>query len=167
MGNPDNSKGNEIAIIGMAGRFPGAVDVDQFWRNLCQGVESVRSFAADELTASGIDPAVLEDPAYVNAGIVLEEADAFDASFFGYNPREVELMDPQHRLFLECAWTAFENAGYDPEEYAGQIGVYGGVARAQRAARARSSAMAPCDVPWLWRRHAPHEDVPARGFEPR
>src|SRR5258708_7103470 len=72
MGNPDNSKGNEIAIIGMAGRFPGAVDVDQFWRNLCQGVESVRSFTADELTASGIDPAVLEDPAYVNAGIVLE-----------------------------------------------------------------------------------------------
>jgi amino acid adenylation domain-containing protein len=119
----------EIAIIGMAGRFPGAANVDDFWRNLAQGVESVRSFTPAELAAAGIDSAVLKDPGYVNAGIVLEEADAFDAAFFGYHPREAELMDPQQRAFLECAWTALEHAGYDPETCEGLIGVYGGVAR--------------------------------------
>ncbi|MDB6109200.1 MAG: amino acid adenylation protein [Pedosphaera sp.] len=119
----------EIAVIGLAGRFPGAANVDEFWRNLCQGVEAIRSFTPEELAASGIDPSVLKDPAYVNAGVVLEEADAFDAAFFGYPPREAELMEPQHRLFLECAWTALEHAGYDSEEYEGLIGVYGGVAR--------------------------------------
>jgi amino acid adenylation domain-containing protein len=119
----------EIAVVGLAGRFPGAANVDEFWRNLCQGVESARTFTPAELAASGIDQSVLQQPAYVNVGVVLEEADAFDAAFFGYNPREVELMDPQHRVFLECAWTALEHAGYDPEEYAGPIGVYAGVAR--------------------------------------
>ncbi|MDB6017608.1 MAG: amino acid adenylation protein [Pedosphaera sp.] len=119
----------EVAIIGLAGRFPGAANVDEFWRNICDRVESVRSFSAEELAASGIDPAVLKDPRYVNRGVVLEEADSFDAAFFGYHPREVELMDPQHRVFLECAWAALEHAGYDPEEYDGLIGVYGGVAR--------------------------------------
>src|SRR5947209_19705482 len=91
----------EVAIIGMAGRFPGAANVDEFWRNLCKGVESVRAFTAEELAGAGINPDVLKAPGYVNAGMVLDEADSFDAGFFGYHPREVELMDPQHRVFLE------------------------------------------------------------------
>jgi amino acid adenylation domain-containing protein len=119
----------EVAIIGMAGRFPGASNVDEFWGNLCNGVESVRMFTTEELAGAGINPDVLKQPSYVNAGVVLDEADSFDAGFFGYHPREVELMDPQHRVFLECAWSALEHAGYDPETYAGSIGVYGGVAR--------------------------------------
>ena len=119
----------EVAIIGMAGRFPGAANVDEFWRNLSDGLESVRTFTAEELAGAGINPDVLKEPGYVNAGVVLDEADSFDAGFFGYHPREVELMDPQHRVFLECAWSALEHAGYDPETYGGSIGVYGGVAR--------------------------------------
>ncbi|MDB6125044.1 MAG: Amino acid adenylation domain protein [Pedosphaera sp.] len=119
----------EVAIVGMAGRFPGAANVDQFWQNLCQGIESVRTFTPAELAGAGTNPGVLNDPNYVNAGVVLEEADSFDANFFGYHPREVEVMDPQHRVFLECAWSALEHAGYDPETYNGLIGVYGGVAR--------------------------------------
>jgi acyl transferase domain-containing protein len=124
-----SSPREEIAIIGLAGRFPGARNIDEFWRNLRDGVESITSFTAEDLAASGIDPAVLAEPGYVNAGAPLEEADAFDAPFFGMLPREAELTDPQHRIFLECAWTALEHAGCDPERYDGLIGVYGGVAR--------------------------------------
>jgi amino acid adenylation domain-containing protein len=127
-----NSRENcreEIAIVGMAGRFPGAANVDEFWRNLCQGVEAVRPFAPEEMAEAGVDAETLKNPNYVKAGIVLEDADCFDAAFFGYKPREVELMDPQHRIFLECAWSALEHAGYDSEEYEGQIGVFGAVAR--------------------------------------
>jgi phthiocerol/phenolphthiocerol synthesis type-I polyketide synthase E len=120
---------DEIAIIGMAGRFPGAKDIDEFWRNLRNGVESIAFFTPEELAASGVDPDLLKDPAYVPAAGFLEEADSFDASFFGYSPREAELMDPQQRIMLECAWMAVEHAGYDPEEYDGLIGVFGGVAR--------------------------------------
>jgi phthiocerol/phenolphthiocerol synthesis type-I polyketide synthase E len=116
----------DVAIIGMAGRFPGANTVAAFWRNLCAGVESVTFFSDAELRAAGIAPAVLEDPSYVKAASVLDDPAAFDASFFGYAPREAELMDPQHRFFLECAWEALEDAGYDPERYDGAVGVYGG-----------------------------------------
>jgi acyl transferase domain-containing protein len=124
-----DSAREEIAIVGMAGRFPGARDIAEFWRNLRDGVESVTSFTPEELSSAGVDAAVLQQPGYVNAGTVLAEADAFDAAFFGMLPREAELTDPQHRIFLECAWTALEHAGYDPERYEGLIGVYGGVAR--------------------------------------
>jgi acyl transferase domain-containing protein len=122
-------EGDQIAVIGMAGRFPGAKNIDEFWRNLRGGVESIAFFSPEELAASGIDPDLLSDPKYVNATGFLEGAEAFDAAFFGYSPREAELMDPQHRIFLECAWTAMEHAGYDPEEYDGLIGVFGGVAQ--------------------------------------
>ncbi|HXG48306.1 MAG TPA: type I polyketide synthase, partial [Methylomirabilota bacterium] len=118
-----------IAIIGMAGRFPGAGDVETFWRNLCAGVESIRPFTAEEMRASGVDPGLLADPSYVNAGAPLEGAECFDAAFFGYHPREAELLDPQHRLFLECAWSALEDAGHDPATFDGAIGVFGGVGR--------------------------------------
>ncbi|HEX2644958.1 MAG TPA: type I polyketide synthase, partial [Thermoanaerobaculia bacterium] len=110
----------------MAGRFPGAPDLDAFWDNLRQGVESISRFSAEELRAAGVDPAVLDDPAYVPAGGVLEGADLFDAGLFQMTPREAELLDPQHRVFLESVWAALEDAGYDPARYPGAIGVYGG-----------------------------------------
>ena len=116
-----------IAIIGMAGRFPGAQDIQEFWSNLKAGVESISFFSDDELAASGVDIASVKDnPNYVRAGGVLPSADLFDASFFGVSPREAELMDPQHRLLLECSWAALEHAGYDAESYKGSIGVYAG-----------------------------------------
>ena len=119
----------EIAIIGMSGRFPGAENVDEFWQNLCDGIESIVEFTADDLKSSNVDPEIMNDPAYVNAGAPLEDAECFDASFFGYYPKEAAMMDPQHRIFLECAWAALENAGYDPEAFDGLIGMFGGVAR--------------------------------------
>src|SRR5579859_6086595 len=117
-----------LAIVGMAGRFPGAQDVQTFWRNIAQGVVSIRPFDDEELLAAGVTPALLADPNYVKAGTILEGLDLFDASFFGYTPREAETMDPQHRLFLECCWNALEQAGYDPYSYRGLIGVFAGSA---------------------------------------
>jgi phthiocerol/phenolphthiocerol synthesis type-I polyketide synthase E len=122
----DHRTGLEIAIIGMAGRFPGAKDVSSFWRNLQDGVESVSMLSDEELLSSGVDGALLGDPRYVRARAVLEDIDLFDAVFFGFPPREAELLDPQHRLFLECAWETFEHAGYDPDRFHGSIGVYAG-----------------------------------------
>jgi acyl transferase domain-containing protein len=125
--NALNEQNNfDIAVIGMAGRFPGARNIDEFWQNLRSGVESVKFFSDEELKKSGIDAAVLSDPNYVKAALSLDNPDMFDASFFGYSPREAEIMDPQHRIFLECAWEALENAGYDADRYDGPIGVYAG-----------------------------------------
>ena len=115
-----------IAVIGMVGRFPGAKSVDQFWQNLYNKRESISCFTDSELAASGIDLGLLRDPNYVKAGAVLPDIEMFDAPFFDISPREAEVMDPQHRLFLECAWEALEAAGYDPETYKGWIGVYAG-----------------------------------------
>ena len=115
-----------IAIIGMAGRFPGARNVDMFWQNLRDGVESISFFTEEELQAAGVDPALLGNPNYVKARGIIEDVELFDASFFGFNPREAEILDPQHRVFLECAWEALENAGYDPESYGGSIGIFAG-----------------------------------------
>jgi amino acid adenylation domain-containing protein len=120
--SPETSK---IAIVGMAGRFPRAADAGQFWRNLCSGVEAVSTFSDEELLAQGIEPALLADPRYVRAAGVLDGADLFDADFFGVNPREAELTDPQHRVFLECAWEALESAGYGSGS-PGPVGVYAG-----------------------------------------
>src|SRR5262245_7873474 len=115
-----------VAIIGMACRFPGANSVGAFWANLCGGVESIRFFSDAELLAAGVDAALLREPGYVKAAPVLEGADAFDAAFFEYSPREAVLMDPQHRLFLEVAREAFDDAGYHPESYEGVAGVFAG-----------------------------------------
>jgi acyl transferase domain-containing protein len=115
-----------IAIIGMAGRFPGARNVDEFWRNLRDGVESVTFFTDEELAGS-VPPEMLGNPNYIKANAVLEDADMFDGAFFGFNPREAEILDPQQRVFLECAWAAMESAGYNPDLYEGAIGVFGGV----------------------------------------
>ncbi len=114
----------QIAIVGMAGRFPGAADIDTFWSNLREGVESIRDFTDAELAATGADPS---EPGFVRAGAVMEGIEQFDAAFFGMSRREAELTDPQHRVFLECAWTAMEHAGYAPGSYAGRVGVFGGV----------------------------------------
>lgn len=115
-----------VAIIGMSGRFPGARNLDEFWRNLHDGVESISFLSDADLGAAGVDPAMRRDPSYVGAGGVLQDIDRFDAAFFGFNPREAEAMDPQHRLFLECAWETMENAGYDAETSPDSIGVYAG-----------------------------------------
>ncbi|GHH96427.1 type I polyketide synthase [Streptomyces capillispiralis] len=104
-----------LAVIGVAGRYPGARDVDAFWENLTKGVESVTRF-----------PGGPSAPEYVPAAGVLEGADAFDAAFFGYSPREALILDPQQRLFLTCAWEALEDAGYDARSCAGAVGVYAG-----------------------------------------
>lgn len=117
---------DEIAVIGMAGRFPGAGDIEHFWENLIRGVESITFFANDELEVSAAERERLDDPRYVKAGGILEGADLFDASFFGINPRRAEILDPQQRLFLECAWAVIESAGYVPERYNGAIGVIAG-----------------------------------------
>lgn len=116
-----------VAIIGMAGRFPRARTVEEFWDNLRDGVETISFYTDEELEAAGVDSALLNDPNYVKAGTLLEDAEWFDAAFFGFNPREAELTDPQHRVFLECAWEALENAGYDAERFKGAIGVYAGI----------------------------------------
>jgi amino acid adenylation domain-containing protein len=115
-----------IAVIGMACRFPGANSGDQFWENLRQGIESIRVFTNEGLAAMGVPPEIYNSPNYVKAAPVLDDPEKFDATFFGYAPREAELMDPQHRLFLECAWSALEHSGCDPGSYRGVVGVFGG-----------------------------------------
>jgi amino acid adenylation domain-containing protein/non-ribosomal peptide synthase protein (TIGR01720 family) len=121
-GNPPNG----IAIIGMAGRFPGAGDVERFWENLVAGVESITFFSEEELRAVGVEAGLLADPSYVRARAVIAEAELFDAALFGFSPREAEVIDPQQRLLLECAWEALERAGYDPRRFPGPIGVFAG-----------------------------------------
>jgi acyl transferase domain-containing protein/acyl carrier protein len=116
----------DIAIVGMALRFPGASSPRQFWSNLEGGVESVRRFSDDELAQAGASREELSNPNYVKSGVVLEEFDGFDAEFFGFGPKEAAILDPQHRHFLECAWEALEDAGHPPESFGGSIGVFGG-----------------------------------------
>ncbi len=122
----DRVSDSDIALIGMACRFPGAVSTAAFWQNLCNGIESIALFSEQELAASGVGPALWNKPNYVRATGVLSDIDLFDAFFFDYSPHEAEITDPQHRLFLECAWQAVENAGYNPEIYKKLIGVYAG-----------------------------------------
>ncbi len=118
--------GREIAIIGMAGRFPGAPGIPELWRNVTEGVESIRRFSEEELLAAGTDPALVANPNYVRAKGILGNVELFDAQFFGLNPREVELMDPQHRIFLECCHEAMERAAWDPDRFPGLVGVFAG-----------------------------------------
>jgi phthiocerol/phenolphthiocerol synthesis type-I polyketide synthase E len=119
-------RSDDIAIIGMACRFPRSDNVSQFWENLRDGVELVSFFSDEELLSSGVPTALLNDPNYVRARAALKGVEMFDASFFDIPPREAEIMDPQHRLFLECAWEALENGCYNPEAYKGRIGVFAG-----------------------------------------
>ena len=114
-----------IAVVALAGRFPGASDVEEFWENLVAGRETISHFAEDELEpADPVDMASRRDPSYVRARGVLADAEMFDAAHFKMSPREAEVTDPQQRVFLETAWEALERAGYDTETYDGSIGVY-------------------------------------------
>ncbi len=123
------SGSDPIAIIGMAGRFPGADSIQEFWRNLCDGVEAFEIVSKSDLVASGLDPSLIESDDYVAVAAPLNEVESFDATFFGYSPKEIEIMDPQHRIILEAAWSAMEDAGYEPDNAPGITGVFCGVAR--------------------------------------
>jgi acyl transferase domain-containing protein/acyl carrier protein len=122
----ERSVENAVAIVGMAGRFPGAPDLEQFWANLRDAVESIQTVGDDDLRRAGVGDRLIDDPCYVKVASVLDDIDQFDAAFFGYAPREADLLDPQHRVFLECAWEALEQAGYDAKRFPGSIGVYAG-----------------------------------------
>jgi acyl transferase domain-containing protein len=115
-----------IAIVGMACYVPDADTPSQFWRNLVDGRESVRRYSEEALRAAGVSESDLADPAYVRAGVPLEGSDQFDPAFFGLSPREARVMDPQHRKFLECAWSALEDAGHTPRSASGNIAVFAG-----------------------------------------
>jgi len=124
----DTPNSRDIAVVGMAGRFPGARDLEQLWRNLRDGVESVTRLSDEELLAAGTAPELLANPRFVRAASLLDGVDSFDAPFFGYSAHEAAIMDPQQRLFLEHAWAALEDAGHLPARFDGLIGVYAGVA---------------------------------------
>lgn len=116
----------DIAVIGMSLRFPGADSPEEFWQNLCNGVESITFFTDEQLAAAGTPAETLKNPDFVKANPVLRNIEEFDAAFFGFKPREAEATDPQMRLFLECAWEALESGGYDPDRIKGPVAVYGG-----------------------------------------
>lgn len=118
--------GLEIAIVGMACRFPGASCWQEFWHNLTNGVESVRFYTDEALAAAGVAPEDIARPDYVKADAVLEHKSRFDAAFFGYRPEEASILNPMHRIFHECVWEALEDAGYDPATVKSGIGLYAG-----------------------------------------
>jgi len=123
----DLNDNQDIAIIGISGRYPGANDIEQFWQNIRDGVESLSVFSEQELRNSGIEQELLNNSNYVRSGSVISNISMFDASFFGYSPKQAEEIDPQQRLFLECAWEVIEKGGYSPHTYQGSIGVYAGI----------------------------------------
>jgi phthiocerol/phenolphthiocerol synthesis type-I polyketide synthase E len=122
--SPEMLPSNAIAVIGMAGRFPGADSVSMFWNNLRRGEESIVTLSEDELIAAGIGEKVLANHGYIKRAALLDGIDEFDADFFGFTPQAARMMDPQHRIFLQCAWHALEDAGYDPAQANGSVGVY-------------------------------------------
>lgn len=122
----NRGNGSEIAIIGMRGRFAGAPNLEAFWNNLRDGVESITALSDEQLLASGVDPEALKNPRYVKAGAALDGVEDFDAAFFGFSPRAAAAMDPQRRIFLESVWEVIEGAGYDAERYKGRISLFAG-----------------------------------------
>jgi acyl transferase domain-containing protein/acyl carrier protein len=122
----NSSSGLEVAVIGMVGRFPGSKNIDEFWTNLKNGVESISFFSDEELEKAGISPDLINNPDFVKASGALDNEEYFDASFFAYTPGEAKIMNPEIRFFHECAWEALEDAGYNPGSYDGLIGLYAG-----------------------------------------
>lgn len=116
---------NGIAIVGMAGRFPGARTIDEFWENLTEGVDTTTFLTTEELLAAGVPSNVITSPNYVRAAFTLEDSDRFDADFFDFSPAEAEILDPQQRLFLQACWHALEDAGYPPAIHPQPFGVFG------------------------------------------
>lgn len=121
-----DSNENRIAIVGFDCRLPGADNVDEFWKNLLAEKDSIVEFTEEQLLAAGVSPATFNNPNYVRKRGIVEGPDQFDAEFFNFTPREAELLDPQHRIFLECAWHALEDSGVDPFKTDRKISVYGG-----------------------------------------
>ncbi|GAA5506882.1 SDR family NAD(P)-dependent oxidoreductase [Novipirellula caenicola] len=117
---------NAIAVVGIGLRFPDANSAPSFWKNLRDGVRSIRDYSADELRQAGVPPSDLDDPHYVRSGAPLEDMDRFDAEFFGFSPKEAAIMDPQHRKFLQCCWEALEDSTHPPSRFDGSIGVFAG-----------------------------------------
>src|SRR5260370_31234963 len=115
----------------MSGRFPGARNLGEFWRNLRDGVESIAFLSDEELRQAGVAAETLSHPDYVKAAGLLDDVELFDAAFFKFSPREAEVLDPQQRIFMECAWAGLEHAGYDSESYEGLIGVYAGTSMSE------------------------------------
>ncbi len=138
-------KESEVAVIGLAGRFPDSGDLAGFWHNLCEGIESIASFSNVEMISAGVRPERLDHPDYVGARGILDGVELFDAPFFGINPREAERTDPQHRLFLECAWEALESAAYDPQRFPGLIGVFAGAGAGSYGSAPRAESDAELD----------------------
>ncbi|RYD86813.1 MAG: hypothetical protein EOP61_36795, partial [Sphingomonadales bacterium] len=117
---------NDIAIVGMALRVPGAKTPEQFWDNLRHGREALQEYPEDQLRARGVAAAAIASGDYVRAGMPLADFDQFDAEFFGFSPKEAAILDPQHRQFYEVAWEALERAGCVPDGFDGAIGIYAG-----------------------------------------
>ncbi len=115
-----------VAVIGMQLRYPGATTIHEFWENLRNGVESISFYGEDELHAAGIPREVIRSPGFVNANPQIGDVTGFEPAFFGFTPREAEVIDPQVRVLLETSWQALEDAGYDPDRYRGRIGVFAG-----------------------------------------
>ena len=128
MNNKSTKSEFDIAIIGMSGRFPMAKNIQEYWENLKNGKECFTQLSDEQIMSAGVDSELLNDPDYVKVSPFLEGYDMFDPQFFGYSPREASMMDPQQRLFLECCWEAFEDAGYSTDEYDEPVGVFGGSA---------------------------------------
>ena len=122
----ENVSGNDIAIIGMAGRFSGVSDIEEFWKAISSGKETITFYTREDLIKKGVEKTLLDNKEYVLANGNIDTADQFDSTFFGITPREADFMDPQHRVFLETCYQAMENAGYTSEKYQGQIGVFAG-----------------------------------------
>ncbi len=154
----DNTRtGLEIAVIGLAARFPGSRTIDEFWDNLKGGIESIDFFSEGELLESGINPRLMENQNYVRASGVLDDVEYFDALFFDYTPREADIMDPQTRIFHECAWHALEDSGYDPYAYNKLIGCYAGASsnffwEAHCLLSGKTSDLGLFDSFWLYHR---------------
>jgi phthiocerol/phenolphthiocerol synthesis type-I polyketide synthase E len=122
----DGFPAHAIAIIGLAGRFPGSAGIDEFWRQIKDGVETLELLSDADLKAAGVPEALSSSPSYVAKCSTLQRADYFDAEFFGFSPRDAQILDPQQRIFLECAWEAIENAGYSGHAPELSVGVYAG-----------------------------------------
>ncbi|MBF0099477.1 MAG: amino acid adenylation domain-containing protein [Desulfobacterales bacterium] len=123
----DSLNHEPIAIVGMALRVPNAANLDQFWQNLRNGVESITFWSTEQLRSVGVSQELIDNPEYIKSGFILADADQFDADFFEMTPREAQILDPQHRMLMECSVEALEHAGYDPKRYHGRIGMFGGV----------------------------------------
>ncbi|MGW7556427.1 beta-ketoacyl synthase N-terminal-like domain-containing protein, partial [Streptomyces rimosus] len=116
----------DVAVVGIACRFPGATGPDAFWSMITEGRRGIGELTPEQLAEAGAGPARLADPALVPAAGILWDADRFDSAFFGYSARETAVMDPQQLMFLEAAWHALDDTGHDPERFPGRVGVYAG-----------------------------------------